>query len=154
LELRQRARDDLEGRRRALLLELADLRARRTELREEVRRRLLQELPADVRVGVRYAEDLREYERLLTQALRGGGRPYAEVVRAVLDAPLAPQELADLVRGGAGSELQERLRLPAAQARWALERLAASGLLRAIEAVELGDVPSIQLRVNGALKDS
>ncbi|MGE3376476.1 MAG: AAA family ATPase [Vicinamibacteria bacterium] len=153
-EGRDRSQQELAGRRGVLLRELSALQDRRAALRRGVVERLRSQLPREIRVEIAFRGGTDEYRQVLTEALKGRGRQYTDLVQAVVSALLPPGELARLVRAEDAGALAEQLGLETQRAQRLVEALKESEALLALETIELGDVPSIALWNGEDYKDS
>ncbi|MEZ6187933.1 MAG: AAA family ATPase [Planctomycetota bacterium] len=139
-------------RRRELLAELVELRTRRTALRQEVVDYLNARLAPEIRVSLDPGRDRAAYRQLLCDAFQGVGRPYRGAAEGVAKA-LRPDVLVELVRCDDREQLGQRSGLTASQVDWVVERLRQGSTLLELEAIELGDVPRIEL-LDGDYKDA
>ena len=163
-ELRQAERQQIETRRRELLVRLSGLRDRRFEMRKGVALKLSAMLEPNIKVGVTRAGNNELYRDVLKDGLanargettndakaKGSNMRVADVAALVVE-KLTPRELAVMVQRGDVERLSDRTGLDAARARKVVSRLEDTEALYEIEMMELVDMPSIQLK-DGEYKD-
>ncbi|MBL4846142.1 MAG: AAA family ATPase [Planctomycetes bacterium] len=140
-------RQDLAAKRkkrRALVHGLKELWQSRTRLREDVVRFLNDRLSPEIRVSIDPASERSRYKQLLLDAFQGVGRPYKAPAEKVAK-KLRPDALLEILEADDPIQLVERCGVSASQARWIVCRLQTSRARLELEAVELGDVPMIEL---------
>ena len=145
LEGRRQELNAKRAKRRELVHGLKELRQRRTRLREEVVRFLNDELAPEIRVSIDPASERARYRQLLLDTFQGVGRPYKAPAEKVSQ-KLRPDALAEIVEADDPIQLVERCGVSVSQARWIVSRLQTSRARLELETVELGDVPTIELR--------
>ena len=130
----------------------SELRDRRFAVRKRVAESLTQRFPS-IRVTVSQAADVEQYRALISEALKGTGVKQG-VVAEDLSQVLLPTELALMVVTNDYRSLMQRASLEEERARRILELLRTSGKTYAIETVDLGDQPSIELLDGDQYKES
>ncbi len=137
--------------RKQMVKRLTELRLSRYRLRKQIADQLSADSGPLIRVSVEAAGDRQPYRELLKALLKSTPGVTQNVDKLL---QLAPRELAAAGRRGATEPLTDRAGLDPRAAKVVIERLRASSeLLYQIEAVELEDVPRIEL-LDGAYKDS
>ncbi len=145
--------------RAALIDDRQQLLDQQSELRDQrfaVRKRIASELTTkglNIRVSVSQAADLEDYKTALTGALRGAGLKQGMVAGQLAHAFL-PSELSQMVADCATQALQERLGYDAERATRVLSGLRASKKAYALEAIDIEDLPSIELLDGSTYKQS
>lgn len=137
-EIRRKERTEQRER---LLEKLEGWRAERHALRAKVALELTERLDDEVRVEVSRAGDVEEYKKVLLAALEGKGFRTGSVVDEI-----APDALVGWVRERKVAALVEETDLSEERALRVVEALRASPALLAIEAVDLEDLPVIELK--------
>ena len=138
--------------RAALLKQASELRDRRFALRKQIAERLSNQFQS-IRVTVTQAADLRDYQELVTEALKGSGvkqGPSAERLCFVF----LPGELAEVVAQNDLSTLMQRSGFEEDRSRKVLSALRSGGIHYAIETVALDDQPCIELLDGDTFKES
>jgi energy-coupling factor transporter ATP-binding protein EcfA2 len=141
----------IQGRAR-LTQRLSEARDRRFEARKAVAEKLTQAFDGGIRILIEQAGNLEKYRNILVQQLSGHGmqqRPMADK----LIKHFTPAELAASV--GAGQpEAFEKLGWDASRSQKVIAALRNAGGFRAVECVEVDDLPRIELRDGSEYKDS
>ena len=158
----QGAARDLEARRsevvsatreRALLLHrLSELRDERFALRRAVASELSSAVPT-LRVSIQQGADLEAYRECLTEALKGARLKQGMVADRII-AKVLPGELADLAFRNAPDALGESTGLELDRARRVIDTLRESGAGYALQLVDIGDIPRIELRDGDIYKET
>jgi len=147
----------LRSERETLLGRLQDLRNERFGLRKAVAVRITSEIASEmaspVRVQVEQCGNRDLYQSLLASALKNAG-VQQNVVAGKIASTLPPGEFADLVRAGNAAGLVQGADLSDSQAEKVVKALAGSAALLEVEAVELIDLPHIELQDGAEFKDS
>lgn len=146
LEERRARLVDTLVRRRALTARVQQARERRAALRQAVAADLTARLAPEIRVQVDVLHDNTAYREVLARAFHRCGRPYNALVSRVV-ATLGPLELARAVFAGAVEPLAARLGDREDAVRL-LDQLRDTPAVHELETVELGDVPTITLRLD------
>jgi ATPase subunit of ABC transporter with duplicated ATPase domains len=144
---------DRKAERTRLLRELFERRKDRTALREGVARELSEKLGPDIRVTIAQHDDRTAYRAQLNDAFRGSGKQYGRLIDAIV-ARMPPHDFARQVMGGAAQGLVEQLDIDGERASWLVGHLRGTTTIYDIEAVELNDVPRIELKDGLDYKDS
>ncbi|MBM4043986.1 MAG: hypothetical protein FJ279_02645 [Planctomycetes bacterium] len=143
----------LKTERQALLANLQELRDRRFALRQTIAERITTEVSSPIRVRVEQCGNRDRYQDLLAGGLKLAGIQH-HMVAGKIAACMPPGELAEVVRRGDARRLAEGAELNDTQAAKVIAALAGSAALLDIEAVELVDLPHIELLDGEEYKDS
>jgi len=143
----------LKAERQALLARLQELRDRRFALRQAIAERITAEVSSPIRVRVEQCGNRDRYEELLASGLKSASIQH-HIVAGKIASSMPPGELADAVRKGDARRLAEGTELSDSQATKVVAALAGSAMLLDIEAVELADLPHIELLDGEEYKDS
>jgi ABC-type lipoprotein export system ATPase subunit len=143
---------ELRSVRRGLLDQLSELRDERFAIREQVAARINAALNPPIRVSVEQAGNHQEYCKAIEDALKPARMRHGQVAER-LSAALMPSDLVQAVRGNDAEPLI-RAGINADQAQKALVAMGDPKLLLDIEAVELADLPKIELKDGEHYKDS
>lgn len=144
---------ELLRRREELLQALSDLRDERFRIRQEVAEHITASLNEAVRVRVVQSGNREAYQAQLQEALRNSG-VHQNVVADRIARHLTPSRLVEMVRREDAEGLIEESGLNANQANKVLAALSEADALFDLEAVELSDAPSIELKVGEDYKPS
>lgn len=147
------ALETLRSRRESMLQALAGLRSSRSDFRRSVVARLNERLLPEIRVSLSETGDLSKYRAMLTDALRGSGIRYSKLVNSIVET-FHPADLVRAIDRGDAQALADQLDVDAERASKVIEELRGTEAALAIEAVELDDVPRIELRDGPDYKDS
>lgn len=139
----QMQRDLLQKRRSETLQKISELRDTRFAARKRVAEKLTQQFPA-IRVKVAQGADLQAYKDLLANALRGARMKHAKNAERLAEV-LLPEELSKAVASRDHKVIVQRAGFDADLAKRILDTLHEEGAAYVLEAVELHDVPSIEL---------
>jgi ABC-type ATPase involved in cell division len=135
-----------------LLGRISELRDRRFMARKQVADRLTQQF-SSIRVTITQAADSRLYREMIARTLKG--LPFKQnVVAERLTEAFLPTELARAVMTGDFKLVSERTSFDEDRARRVLEALRVDGSAYDIEAVDLEDVPCIELLDGDKYKES
>jgi len=145
--------DTLQSDRRTLIDQLTGLRDKRFELRRSVAERITDAVSSPVRVRIAQDENRDRYVSMLAEALRHAGVQHKQVARKIAKL-VAPSELVDFVRREDAEGLQKQAALNDSQAEKVIRALADLELLLKIEAVDMVDLPRIELHDGDDWKDS
>ena len=115
--------------------------------------RLNERLLPEIRVSLSETGDLSKYRAMLTDALRGSGIRYSKLVNSIVET-FHPADLVRAIDRGDAQALADQLDVDAERASKVIEELRGTEAALAIEAVELDDVPRIELRDGPDYKDS
>ena len=138
--------------RAALLKRASELRDQRFALRKQIAERLSNQFPS-IRVTVTQADDLHDYQELVTEALKGSGvKQGAAAERLCL--VFLPGELAEVVAQNDISTLMQRSGFDEDRSKKILNALRTGGIHYAIETVALDDQPCIELLDGDTFKES
>lgn len=151
-EAKTKQREGLLKARAELLKRLSELRDQRFALRKRVAETLTQRFPS-IRVTVAQAADIEQYRDLIADALKGAGVKHGLVAERLSQAFL-PTELSRIITSNDHQALTQRASLDEDRARRILDALRASGRSYAIETVDLGDRPCIELLDGEEYKES
>lgn len=143
----------LEDERAALRARLSEVRDQRFAIRLGVAKRLNAALNPSLRINVAQSADQESYRRFLESALRDAGIQH-RVVAAALSKEISPDELAELVVAKDAAILAHRGGINPQQAAKVIAELAGLARLLELQAVDMDDVPTIELCDNGVYKDS
>jgi hypothetical protein len=135
-----------------LLKRASELRDQRFALRKQIAERLSNQFPS-IRVTVTQAADLKEYQELVTEALKGSGVKQGPVAERLCPAFL-PGELAKLVAKNDLHTLMQRSGFDEDRSRKILSALRTGGAHYIIETVALDDRPCIELLDGDTFKES
>ncbi len=130
----------------------SELRDRRFALRKKIAEHLSSRFPS-IRVTVTQAEDLREYQELVTEALKGSGVKQGAAAERLCDVFL-PNELAEAVAKNDLAALMQKSGFDEDRCKKILSALRSDGTHYAIETVALDDRPSIELLDGDTFKES
>lgn len=140
------------ARRAELLGKISELRDRRFLARKQVADRLTRRL-SSIRVSVTQAADSTHYRELIARALKGLPLKQNLVAERLAEAFL-PAELARAVMAGDARQIAERASLDEERTRRVIDALRADGAAYDLEAVDLEDVPCIELLDGDKYKES
>jgi ABC-type lipoprotein export system ATPase subunit len=143
----------LKAERQALLARLQELRDLRFALRQTIAERITAEVSSPIRVRVEQCGNRDRYEELLATDLKSAGIQH-HIVAGKIASSIPPGELAEVVRKGDARRLAEGAELSDSQAAKVVATLTGSPTLLDIEAVELVDLPHIELLDGAEYKDS
>lgn len=149
---KERQREEVAQRRRAVLRRVSELRDRRFALRKQVAERLTNDFPV-IRVTVQQAAGLEPYRELVAERLRGA-RLQQNTVADRLSEVFLPGELAEVIVQNNADTVAERTGYDRERIGKILEALRADGSCYEIEAIDLDDMPSIELRDGERFKES
>ena len=135
-----------------LLKRASELRDQRFALRKKIAERLSSQFPS-IRVTVTQAADLREYQELVTEALKGSGVKQGAAAERLCHVFL-PGELADVVAKNDINTLMQRAGFDEDRSKKILNALRSGGTHYTIETVALDDRPSIELLDGDTFKES
>ncbi len=145
-------RNALRGRRAELLQAISELRDRRFAARRNVADRLTHQF-STIRVTVSQAADTKAYRDVIAKALKG--LPVkANITADRLVAVFLPTELAQAAMARDIELVADRASFDPERARRVVDALRADGGAYTIEAVDLDDVPCIELLDGGVYKES
>lgn len=138
--------------RNELMSKISELRDARFALRKQVADRLSRDL-SHIRVSLQQGGDHRLYRELIAKGLKG--QPLkANVTAERLAEALLPTELAQFVMSRAVGQIAQKLGCDDERARRIIDGLRADGIAYEIEAVDVEDVPRIELLDGGTYKES
>jgi hypothetical protein len=126
-----------------LLKRASELRDQRFTLRKKIAERLSSQFPS-IRVTVTQAADLEEYQKLVTEALKGARLKQGAAAERLCHVFL-PGELADLVAKNDINTLMQRTGFDEDRSKKILSALGTGGVHYTIGGVALNDRPSIEL---------
>ena len=135
-----------------LLKRTSELRDQRFILRKQVAERLSNQFPS-IRVTVAQAADLREYQELVTEALKGSGVKQGAAAERLCPVFL-PGELAEVAAKNDLNTLMQRSGFDEDRSKKILTALRNGGTHYAIETVALDDQPCIELLDGDTFKES
>lgn len=140
------------ARRADVMRQISELRDRRFAARKRVAEDLTGRLEGAIRVTVTQSADLERYGQILADALKGSGLKQGVAAERLAEA-LLPTELAEAV---ANKDIAPMVRagFDDSRARKILDALTADGRGYDIEAVDLDDLPKIELLDGDQYKDS
>ncbi len=145
-------RKGVTAKRSELLGRISELRDRRFLARKQVADRLTQQFTT-IRVTVTQAADSKAYREVIAKALKG--LPFKQnIVAERLTEAFLPAELARAVMTSDARLVAERTSFDEDRARRVLEALRADGVPYDLEAVDLEDVPCIELLDGDKYKES
>lgn len=150
---RRDALKELERARDAHRARISELRDRRFQLRLGVAGRLNQQLAPMIRVRMEQFGNTDEYRNLLNQSMKGSGMRYASIVERAVER-IPPSELAAMIQRDDRAGLERELDIDADRATRLIIQLKDKPELFGIEAVELRDLPIIELKDGDDYKDS
>lgn len=157
---KQRAREELRAQLADLQIMRTDMLHRLSELRDElfairraVAERITLALRGTVRVRVLQSGNPEEYLSTLMDALRSSRLKHGVVAQKLVNA-FMPARLVEIVRSGDTRPLVEEAEINEEQARKVVEALSSSEALYRLEAVDLPDLPSVELNDGGEYKPS
>lgn len=151
-DTKAKQREGLIKARGELLKRLSELRDQRFALRKRVAESLTQRFPS-IRVTVAQAADIEHYRDLIADALKGAGVKQGLVAERLSETFL-PTELSRIIARNDHRSLTQRASLEEERARKILDAFRASGKSYAIETVDLGDRPCIELLDGEQYKES
>jgi hypothetical protein len=151
-EAKTKQRESQLKTRAELLKRLSELRDQRFALRKRVAESLTQRF-SSIRVTVAQAADIDRYCDLIADALKGAGMKQGMVADRLSQAFL-PTELSRIIARNDHGSLMQRASLEEDRARKILDALRASGKSYALETVDLGDRPCIELLDGEQYKES
>lgn len=152
-EAKDKQRNELVKKRRELLARVSELRDQRFAARKKVAEDLTTRFGGTIRVSVLQAADLQQYKALIAEALKGSGMKHGVAAERITQS-LAPAELARAVAQQDHPTLAEKAGQDEERAKKIIDALRQGGAIYAIEAVELEDLPRIELRDGESYKDS
>jgi ABC-type uncharacterized transport system ATPase subunit len=138
--------------RAGLLKRVSELRDQRYALRKMIAERLSGQFPS-IRVTVTQAADLREYQELVTDTLKGSGVKQGPAAERLCHAFL-PSELAQVVAHNDLDTFMQRSGFDEDRSKKILNALRSGGAHYTIEAVALDDQPCIELLDGDRFKES
>ena len=138
--------------REKLLKRLSELHDERWECRERVAKMLNSHLAPHIRVTIVRCGDRTAYKGLLKENLKGRGGWYTTLADKIGD-ELSPSEFVELIQSENAEQLVDRLDIELDKAQWLIEQLRAPEKVFRIQAIEVDDKPSIQLK-DGEYKDA
>lgn len=145
-------RKGVAAKRAELLARISEARDRRFAARTSVAARLTQEFPT-IRVTITQGADSSSYRELVATALKGQSLRQNVVAERIADTFL-PTELARAVIGRDLALVAERLSIETERARRIVDALRANGGAYDLEAMDLEDVPCIELLDGDIFKES
>lgn len=151
-EVKTAQRNGVLVKRNELLGKLSELRDRRFAARKTVADRLTQQF-SSIRVSITQAADAKEYRELIAKALKGLSLKQNVVAERLAQAFL-PTELARAVMTGNADVISERASCDEERAQRVVAALRDEGNVYEIEAVDLEDVPCIELLDGDKYKES
>ena len=132
---------------------LSDVRDERFALRGTVANRINDRLSPSIKVSIVQYGDRSAYQAGLETALKGSGMKH-KIVAQKIAAALPPPELAAIVQDHDSASLSEQAGINADQADKVIDALNSTEGLFALEAVELLDQPTIELKDGSSYKES
>lgn len=135
------------------LSRMSELLDERFSIRQNIAERVNDSLGPAIRVTVLQYGEPEEYRRLLEEALRNARLRHLVVAQKLANA-FWPGDLSGIVRQGDVASLVDRAELNPEQAEKVIATLSDSSLLFELEAVELADMPRIELKDGETYKDS
>lgn len=160
LDAKQRQRDELKERQAALLKEreimaqrLSELRDCRFQLRRSIVDRINDALAPSIRVSIVQSGDPKWYIDKITEVLRGARLKHNVVAQKLVNA-FWPADLVTVILARDTKRLIDDAELNAEQAERVVTALIASPVLLELEAVELIDLPRVELKDGSEYKDS
>ena len=135
-----------------LLKQVSELRDQRFALRKQIAERLSNRFPS-IRVTVSQSADLREYQEIVTDALKGSGVKQG-MASERLSQMFLPSELAEIVVNNDLNTLMQRSGFDEDRSKKILNALRTGGMHYRIETVALGDQPCIELLDGDTFKES
>jgi hypothetical protein len=151
-DAREAQRKGVVARRAELLGKISELRDRRFLERKQVADRLTRQL-SSIRVTIMQAADASAYRETIARMLKGLPIKQHVVAERLAEAFL-PTELAQAVMAGAVKLVAERASFDEDRARRVVDALRADGSAYDLEAVDLEDVPCIELLDGDKYKES
>ncbi len=142
----------LTDERQARLDELNERRDERSEIRQKIATRLNEALMPDIKVQLLQYGDRTEYQDYLAKCLKDQGIKQGEAARKI-SSRVSPTELGELVKANDANLLMQKTGIPQTQAN-AVLRAINSDCLFDLEAIDMNDLPSIQLCDGGKYKES
>lgn len=160
LDAKQRQRDELRERHAALLEErqklaqkLSELRDCRFQLRKSIVDRINDALAPSIRVSIVQSGDPKWYVDKITEVLRGARLKHNVVAQKLVNA-FWPADLVTVILARDTKRLIDDAELNAEQAERVVTALIDSPALLELEAVELIDLPRVELKDGDEYKDS
>lgn len=160
LDAKQRQRDELRERHAALLEErqklaqkLSELRDCRFQLRKSIVDRINDALAPSIRVSIVQSGDPKWYIDKITEVLRGARLKHNVVAQKLVNA-FWPADLVTIILARDAKRLIDDAELNAEQADRVITALIDSPALLELEAVELIDLPRVELKDGDEYKDS
>jgi AAA domain len=151
-EAKEAQRKGVLAKRGELLAKISELRDRRFMERKQVAERLSRQF-STIRVTIMQAADSSLYREMIARTLKG--LPFKQnIVAERLAEAFIPTELAKAVMSGDAKLLAERTSFEEDRARRVLEALRTDGSAYDLEAVDLEDVPCIELLDGDTYKES
>jgi len=151
-EATEAQRRTVMARRTELLGKISELRDRRFMARKQVADRLSRTL-SSIRVSITQAADSAHYRETIARALKGLPLKQNLVAERLTEAFL-PTELARAVVAGDARQIAERASLDEERTRRVIDALRVDGIAYDLEAVDLEDVPCIELLDGDKFKES
>lgn len=143
----------LSREREQLLRQLSELRNKRFSLRNQISERISAALSPTIRVTIVESGNPEAYLRLLEEVLKGRGIKHNQVAQKLVNA-FWPADLSAVAQSGDVKALMDQAELNEDQAQRVVETLADPGVRYRLEAVELLDLPRIELKDGEDYKDS
>jgi len=160
LMAKRRTRDETQARltrltreREQLLRQLSELRNKRFSIRNQIAERISAALSPTIRVTIVESGNPEAYLRLLEEVLKGRGIKHNQVAQKLVNA-FWPADLSAVAQSGDAKALMDQAELNQDQAQRVVETLADPGVRYRLEAVELLDLPRIELKDGEDYKDS
>ena len=139
--------------RATLLVELSELRNHRFGIRRRVAERINAEVLPQIRVRVEQYGNTQNYRELLESNLRNAAIRHG-IVAGKIAGRISPTDFAEVIRQKDHNALVERAEINADQALKVVDALYGNPALYEFEAVELIDLPCIELEDGGEYKNS
>ena len=149
---KEQQRQEMVKVRKELLKQVSELGDQRFALRKQIAERLSSQFPS-IRVTVTQAEELQEYQELVTEALKGSGVRQGPTAERLCQLFL-PTELAEVVANDDLSTLMQRSGFDHERSKKILNALRNGGTHYTIETVALNDQPCIELLDGDTFKES
>ncbi|WP_425618755.1 AAA family ATPase [Anatilimnocola sp. NA78] len=143
----------LERERDALLVRLSELRDERFAIRVQVVQRINMHLLPSIRVSISQFGNTELYQKKVEEALKGARLKSGIVAQKLVDA-FCPAELVSALRRCDAGTLIDKATVNPEQADKVVTALGHLPLLFELEAVELSDLPRIELKDGATYKDS
>jgi hypothetical protein len=149
---KEQQRQGMMKARAELLKRASELRDQRFAIRKKIAEGLSSQFPS-IRVTVAQAADLREYQDLVTEALKGSGVKQGAAAERLCPVFL-PGELAEVVANNDLNTLMQRSGFDEDRSKKILSALRSGGTYYTIETVALDDEPCIELLDGNTFKES